>query len=149
MILQKLKLKGEATTDVIAIAKKIKSKLNNIRFKKEEARIMRSRISEKARETRVARNKWIRNSTLIDNDLAPEDRIVFGQIRSSEVDRVWKLESERFKLKLARKVIELPDIHAGILVGDNTLHERHGDVTIDPCIEGGIVASENMLSYIW
>ena len=51
--LEKLKKRGEATRDCISLAKRIVSKFNSKRCKKEEVRLMNLRIAEKSQESRI------------------------------------------------------------------------------------------------
>ena len=146
--LEKLRARGDATKDVIAVAKKVISKTNTFRSKKEESRLMGYRIAEKSKELRVFRKSWDKELSKLLDKLDLESKRTFLRIRSFEMDRVWNIETTLKKVKLSRKVIEIPNIHAGIMTGDKVLDEEFGAPNDTPVVEGGIIATENMLSYM-
>ena len=146
--LEKLKKRGEATRDCISLAKRIVSKFNSKRCKKEEVRLMNLRIAEKSQESRIQRQVWYKYSSMIESFMSLETKSYYRLIKQREISRVWRLEKSRLDSKLQKTVIDIPDIYAGIKVGDQILREQFGDQGSDPVILGGIQKTANMEAYM-
>ena len=76
-------------------------------------------------------------------------------IKSSELQRIWRIEKERLKGKLERliekqkpKKESIPATFRDILIGDAELKEKFGDTEPKVAIYGGIEASENVKEFL-
>ena len=147
-LLEKLRKKGDATSDVISIAKKITSKYNSVRNKKEESRMMGLRIAEKSKECRIQRQKWCQKSISVESGMQRQVKEHYRHLKRQELDRVWRLEKARIDNKLSRTKIVIPDIYAGIKIADHVLKGQFGDCVTKPVVLGGIVKTENIEAYI-
>ena len=149
-LLLKMKKYGDAPVEVQNRAKKLISKYNNRRVKFEEKRIMRYRIAEKEKELRISKRKWAQFSDSAENFL--DRNSVFNEefkvIKKNEVSRVFNIEKEIKEGKLRKRVVNIPEVFAGIKVGDTVLNDEYGDPNVEPVILGGIEPSDNMKAFM-
>ena len=91
--LEKLLARGEATPEVISLARRRYSTDSKItkRFKNEERRIMRFRINEKYWQIRGKKNEWTVASKRVESALSPEGQRIYRRIKKDEVNRIWDL----------------------------------------------------------
>ena len=106
------------------------------------------RIADKAKECRLHHRKWLQSSSSLESRLPLKSRFKFRAVKKTEMDRVWTLEKENKLNKLKRATITIPEVYAGIMIGNDNLDKQFGDPTNTPVILDNIVATENMLAYI-
>ena len=148
--LEKLVKMGEATPEVISLAKRRYSteNVNTKRYKNEEKRIMAFRIREKNQNMYKKKKEWTEKSRECEAVFPRAGKIMYRALKRAELNRVWNLEKMHKSRKLD-KFPQTPDNFQGVILGDHALEERYGSYEPVPIILGGIVnASENVKSFL-
>ena len=127
--LEKLLAKGEATPEVISLARR---KVHQIpdkerRYKKEEKIIMKNRIEEKKSQIKKQKINWTKTSVEVEKDLGNEARAQYRIIKKNELNRVWEIENAHKRKKLRNLVPDVPDIYQGVLLQSSLLEEKFGN----------------------
>ena len=148
--LEKLVKRGEATPEVISLARRRYSTevQNNKRYKAEEKRIMMFRIREKNQNLYKKKKEWTEKSKVCEAAFQRDGKLKYRDLKRAELNRVWNLEKLHKSRKLDR-FPQTPDNYQGVLLGDNVLEEKYGNLEPVPIILGGIEnVSENIKSFL-
>ena len=94
--LEKLVKRGEATPEVISLARRRYSTENhNKRYKAEEKRIMMFRIREKNTNLHKKKKEWTERSKACEAVFPRDGKLKYRDLKRAELNRVWNLEKSR------------------------------------------------------